>query len=198
MGEAFDPKKHLTKVSGKDYLEVKHRLRWLLSEDRRYAIETELVGGGDTFAIVRAKVSIIDESGAVVRSAMALKREDKADFGDFTEKADTGATGRALAKLGYGTDFALGELEERKPVDTPARGGRRTTPEVVATTLKVEEVSPTGIRLAGKTSWLAYPANFPGPGRLTEAHIGVLYHVEAKRQGDGWTITKLERREAAA
>jgi hypothetical protein len=36
--------------------------------------------------------------------------EKAASFSDFLEKAETGAIGRALAALGYGTQFAPGAL----------------------------------------------------------------------------------------
>ncbi|MGH2481156.1 MAG: hypothetical protein ACRDHW_15985, partial [Ktedonobacteraceae bacterium] len=59
--------------------------------------------------------------------ATGTKSEKAASFGDFLEKAETGAIGRALAALGYGTQFTGEEFDERhrivgSPVnrDTPA------------------------------------------------------------------------------
>lgn len=52
--------------------------------------------------------------------AEATKTETAASFPDYTEKAETGAVGRALALLGYGTAFTGDELnEEHRIVDAP-------------------------------------------------------------------------------
>ena len=52
--------------------------------------------------------------------ASATKTERKVDFDDFVEKAETGAVGRALAMLGYGTQFAMIEFDEGdRVVDSP-------------------------------------------------------------------------------
>jgi hypothetical protein len=49
----------------------------------------------------------------------AVKSETAVDFDDYIEKADTGATGRALAKIGYGTQFAPELDEQHRIVDAP-------------------------------------------------------------------------------
>ena len=50
----------------------------------------------------------------------STKRETKKDFSDHTEKAETSAVGRALAMLGYGTQFAISDLDEGdRIVDSP-------------------------------------------------------------------------------
>src|SRR2546422_8919831 len=50
---------------------------------------------------------------------MGTKSEKAASFPDFIEKAETGAIGRALAALGYGTQFAPELNEEHRIVDAP-------------------------------------------------------------------------------
>jgi hypothetical protein len=55
---AFDASKYLTKLSGKDYLEVKWRLLWLRTLHPDAVIETELVKHGASLALFRAKVTI--------------------------------------------------------------------------------------------------------------------------------------------
>lgn len=48
------------------------------------------------------------------------KSESAVDFADFIEKAESGAIGRALATLGYGTQFTGDELNEgNRIVDSP-------------------------------------------------------------------------------
>ena len=96
----FEASKYLTKLSGKDYLEVKWRLLWLRTLHPDAVIETELVKHGAGLALFRAKVTI-PGSG----SATGWGSETAEDFGDFIEKAETKALGRALAALGYGTQF---------------------------------------------------------------------------------------------
>jgi hypothetical protein len=116
----FDPRQHLIKLKGRDYLPVAARLIWLNEESHRYRIETQFLKLEDTYAVVQATVSLLDET----RSATALKREDLAHFPDFLEKSETGAIGRALGMLGFGTQFApeFDELEgktEARVVDSP-------------------------------------------------------------------------------
>lgn len=97
----FDPTKYLTRVNGKEYLEVKHRLLWLRSEHPEAVLDTALVEHGNRAAVFRARVSL--PSGA---SATGWGSEGAEDFHDYLEKAETKAVGRALAALGYGTQFA--------------------------------------------------------------------------------------------
>jgi len=114
---AFDPTRYLTKVSGRDYLEVKWRLVWLRSVHPDAQIETELVEHRNNMAVFRARVTI--PSGA---SATGWGSEGTEDFGDYLEKAETKALGRALAALGFGTqfcwDFEFG-ADQQRIVDSP-------------------------------------------------------------------------------
>jgi hypothetical protein len=97
---AFDPSKYLTRVSGSDYLEVKWRLVWLRQRHADASIETELVEHAGDSAIFRAHVTI--PGGG---SATGWGSESAGDFRDYIEKAETKAIGRALAALGFGTQF---------------------------------------------------------------------------------------------
>ncbi len=98
--KTFDAGRYVVSLRGKDYLEVKWRLVWLRSEHPDAMIETELVRWDPPLAIFRAKITI--PSGG---SATGWGQEEAADFGDFLEKAETKAIGRALGALGYGTQF---------------------------------------------------------------------------------------------
>ncbi|KXS42982.1 MULTISPECIES: hypothetical protein [unclassified Candidatus Frackibacter] len=114
---SFNPKKHLTKVKGKDYLEVKWRLVWFREEHPHYGIDTEFLILDMDQGIAVCQATISNEEGQDL--AKGTKTEYKASFFDFVEKAETGAIGRALAALGYGTQFAP-ELEEgERIVDSP-------------------------------------------------------------------------------
>ncbi len=92
------------------------------------------------FALFRAEVRLVE--GGV---ATGWGRETAADFGDYVEKAETKALGRALAALGFGAqfceDYSYG-VEAGRVVDTMVArregerargsGGRATEPQVKA------------------------------------------------------------------
>src|SRR5579859_2606952 len=144
----FNAEKHLMELQGKAYLEVKWRLVWFRQECPNGTIDTEEVVV-DLDREVEAevptgnwipnpnrpgkkmpeKVTKHDKGYARFRAvvtdgkggrATATKSENAASFPDFIEKAETGAVGRALAMLGYGTQFTGDELnEEHRIVDAP-------------------------------------------------------------------------------
>lgn len=107
----------LLQLKGKEYLQVAHRLVWFREEHPEFAIEVEFPVLTDTHAI--AKATIRDDRNRIL--AQGHKREDKAHFPDHMEKAETGAIGRALALLGYGTQFAPELDEEERIVDSPIK-----------------------------------------------------------------------------
>lgn len=114
----------LTNLKGKGYLMVAYRLQWL-NEDTElkkhsFSIDTVVLNKTEDEATVRATVSVFDETGRLLRTAPGTKTETKEGFADFLEKAETGAIGRALAMIGYGTQFALADLDEgARIVDSP-------------------------------------------------------------------------------
>lgn len=96
--QQFDPNLYLSKVKGRDYLEVKWRIAWMRNEHPNAILETDLVSHDDMRAVVRAKVSL-PEGG----SATGWGSETSASSETYIEKAETKAIGRALTALGYGT-----------------------------------------------------------------------------------------------
>jgi hypothetical protein len=144
--QSFNPNEHLMQVQGKDYLPVAWRLCWYREQCPEGTITTELV----TLDLDRPteedymqwsdaehkKVKVTRKANgwclfkAVVTdgkggSATGYKSEKAAAFPDFIEKCETGAVGRALAMLGYGTQFTGDELDEKhRLADAPVeRGG---------------------------------------------------------------------------
>lgn len=115
----FNPNEHMMKLKGKDYLQVAWRLVWFRDADDgcpTYGLETELLEHGEDWAVFRARIT--DENGRILSTGHGS--ESKKDFGDYLEKAETKAVGRALAMLGYGTQFAADELDEgERIVDSP-------------------------------------------------------------------------------
>jgi hypothetical protein len=106
----------LLMLKNKEYLEVKYRLVWFREEHPDWSIETEFLSVTEQNAY--AKATIKDESGRIISTSH--KFESLRGFPDFMEKAETGAIGRALALIGYGTQFCADELDEGKRiVDSP-------------------------------------------------------------------------------
>jgi hypothetical protein len=131
---SFEYKEHLIKVQGgKQYLPVSARLMWVRSEHPDWGIKTTPIEINikDKYAIFHAE--IYDEKGNLIASG--TKCEDVAGFKDYIEKAETGSIGRALAVAGFGTQFALDELDEGERLadaphqspQTPAKAPVRTT-----------------------------------------------------------------------
>jgi hypothetical protein len=111
----FNANEHLMDLKGKKYLEVKWRLVWFREDKPNWCIDTKLEQVDMNHAVFSAK--IYDESG--VQKSAGYGSESIKDFHDYIEKAETKAVGRALAMLGYGTQFAP-ELEEGdRIVDSP-------------------------------------------------------------------------------
>ncbi len=141
----FNPNDHVMQLKSKqgsqDYLPVQWRLVWFRQDHPQGTIETEIVHldldketEEETYvwsnekrrsekvvktakgmAIFRATVR--DGKGGL---ATGTKMEKAASFPDWLEKAETGAIGRALAALGYGTQFAGEEFNEsHRIVDSP-------------------------------------------------------------------------------
>ena len=141
----FDASKYLTDLSGRDYLEVKWRLLWLRTEHPDAVIETELVKHTPSLALFRARVAI---PGAGIATGWGSETAD--DFEDFIEKAETKAIGRALAALGYGTQFCVDFDEGGAVTDAPVerkQAGRPPAPEPRATPANAERSMP--LKFAG-------------------------------------------------
>ena len=123
----FNPNEHLMDLKGKAYLQVMWRLVWFRDERPNWCIDTKLEHLTDNHAVFSAKV--YDENG-VLKSA-GYGSESIKDFRDFIEKAETKAVGRALAMLGYGTQFAPELDEGERIVDSPVGTERPTKMESV-------------------------------------------------------------------
>lgn len=110
----------LINLKGKEYLMVAYRLQWLVQENPSYDIVTNYLSLTDDQTVAHVTVRIFNPEGKLVKSASGTKRETKKDFPDHTEKAETGGLGRALAMLGYGTQFAIQDMDEgNRLADSP-------------------------------------------------------------------------------
>jgi hypothetical protein len=157
QAQAFNPSEHLmllkSREGSKDYLPVQWRLVWFRSLCPQGTIDTEevevdldremeeevyvwnnekrrsekVVKRAKGYA--RFKATITDGKGG---RATGTKSECAASFPDYIEKAETGSIGRALAALGYGTQFAPELDEAHRIVDSPVE---RSTPSTESTDL---------------------------------------------------------------
>jgi hypothetical protein len=138
----FEPSKYLTKVGNSDYLEVKWRLVWLRETNPDALIDTELVSHDGQMAVFRARVAIPGGGSATGWGSEAMD-----DFRDYLEKAETKALGRALAALGFGTQFcpdfdfgaAAGKVVD-SPIDFASTRGRRIADGNAGTDRRVAQV----------------------------------------------------------
>lgn len=120
----FNPNEHLTPLKGKNYLQVMWRLVWFRDEHPDWCIRTELVSHDFEHGAAVFHAIICNADGLPCSSGYGS--ETKKDFNDYLEKAETKAVGRALAMLGYGTQFAPELDEEDRIVDAPVE--RKATP----------------------------------------------------------------------
>lgn len=140
-------------LKGKDYLQVAHRLVWFNESADRFRIETDFLLINDEQSIARAKVTVFNEQGVELKAATATKRETKKDFPDFAEKAETGAIGRALALMGYGTQFAVVELDEgNRLADSPVVNTKTAAKAELKSEAKPEPVAPAASSAPRKLS----------------------------------------------
>lgn len=119
--QQFNPAAHLSTVGNYQYLEVKWRLVWFRTEHPTGIIETELVEHkvstqqpNMSYAVCKATVQTAEGAGAT-----GYGSESRGDFRDYMEKAETKALGRALAALGFGTQFT-NDFDGGRLVDNPA------------------------------------------------------------------------------
>lgn len=115
---AFNPMEHMMDLKGKQYLQVMWRLVWFREEHPDWCINTELVSLDKETNTAIFKAEIMEPHTEQVLST-GYGSECVRDFKDFLEKAETKAVGRALAMLGYGTQFAPDLDEGERIVDSP-------------------------------------------------------------------------------
>lgn len=166
MSESFNPQDYLTQISGKDYLEVKWRLFWFRTENPDGVIETELKRDDGKSALFAARVS--KSAAPDAGSATGWGSETEDDFHDYVEKAETKAVGRALAALGYGTQYAY-DLEEVTPEQ--AKSGR--VPRIVDAPVRL----PTPARVQSSVGQGQAPAQ--GFDRPTDKMLKYLKRLGA-------------------
>lgn len=102
----------LMNLKGKEYLLIADRIRWFVTENEKFEIDTNFLTLTDDKAVAKTTVTVFNQDGSVKTRVNGIKSEDRKDFADFAEKATTGSLGRAVTYLGYGTQFSADELNE--------------------------------------------------------------------------------------
>lgn len=173
----FNPNDHVIQIKNRggnaDYLPVQWRLVWFREQCPHGTIDTEevevdldremeeeayvwnsetrrsekVVKRAKGYARYRAVVT--DGKGG---RATGTKSENAASFPDYIEKAETGAIGRALAALGYGTQFAPELNEEHRIVDAPVDRGIPTSDSNGGARKPIASVHPSLLSSNGKTN----------------------------------------------
>lgn len=199
--ETFEPAKYLVNLNGRgEYLEVEWRLVWLRAEHPEAHIETELVRLQENEAVFKARISI--PAGG---SATGWGSESIGDFRDFVEKAETKAIGRALAALGYGTQFCQDhEFGQAAPA---GRGGQMRivdAPVDFASGRERRQVAE-----ANTAAMQSTPTGDPGSQRATERQVKFIHAIAREAGLDdqelitwsqelyGKPVDQLDRRDAS-
>jgi len=165
-----------------DYMEVKWRLLWVRTEHPEARIETHLEKHEGELAIFRAHVTL--PNGA---EATGYGSETADDWKDYIEKAETKALGRALAALGFGTqfceDFDFEQGREDKVVDAPVNirdtRGAAQRPQSSRQVREAPAVAPAQQAPLAGGAWQDRPA--------TEPQIKAIYAIArgAQAMDDG-------------
>lgn len=98
---------------GADYLKVAQRILWFREEKPDWAIQTHLIETAQDHTL--AKAEILNPEGKIMATAHKFAAKGHGPAKAYhRESAETGAIGRALGLLGYGTDavFADDESED--------------------------------------------------------------------------------------
>ena len=178
----FDPKKHMTNLKGKDYLEVKWRIVWFRDVCPDGGIQTELVNVDP----IVVKASIVSASGAIIATGFGTAATGGSAVwkGREIEKAETAAIGRALAHAGYGTQFT-GEDERDNLADSPVE--RRPKPQAPARA-QTHANAPTGTNTPTASTALvsAQPDGAASASNMRDEEILSPDSVYMKTDGKKW------------
>jgi hypothetical protein len=122
--------RRLSGRGGAEYLDVKWRLVWIRDEEPDASITTEVVKLDETIAVFKATVTILryvipegEPTKILNVVSTGYGSETPGDFGDYIEKAETKAIGRALAVAGYGAQYMP---DDAAVVDSPVERNHNT------------------------------------------------------------------------
>jgi hypothetical protein len=150
----FDPQAHLIQLPRRvkdpqtgqwsvrqdEYLEVKWRLCWFREQYPHGTIDTQFLRLDWEQGIAICQCTVSDGEGG---KSTATGTETRKSFEDFVEKSETRSVGRALALLGFGTQFVGEDLSEGEHVaDAPV--SHRDAPDAAHETTGISHPLPVG------------------------------------------------------
>jgi hypothetical protein len=186
MTQPFAPQDHLIKIPRRvktasgawetvhdDYLEVKFRLVMFREKYPHGRITTEEVCVDLDRGYARFKATIEDGEGGL---ATGYGTETKAGFADYVERSETRALGRALAVMGFGTQFVGSDMSEGEHiVDAPVTTTITAAPDVAHETPGMSHPLPVGEGgTAGAPTLPATNGHSTAPEHPTESHLAAL------------------------
>jgi hypothetical protein len=201
----FNPNEHLIQLKSKqgtqDYLEVKWRIAWFRSvyphgtidaEEIQVDLDREVSAEAYVWNAEKRRSEKVTKQAkgyarfrAIVANgeggrATGTKSENAANFPDYIEKAESGAIGRALANLGFGTQFTGDELAEHdRVVDAPVNN---TAPSGNAPITDQQRESIQKLwRALGKSEQVKVPATFIEAKKLIASLVAEYKEVKESR-----------------
>lgn len=149
----------LIKIGKADYLMVKDRIKGWRDENPDAVLVTEILALMPEigYAAIKATVTLpngahADGMGSATATALKAARKSEDQYLEF---AETRAIGRALARLGYGTDD---ELDNQVPVDAPVEP-RQSAPQLRPQAVAVQQSTVAPSALASRKSAIIQAAN---------------------------------------
>lgn len=162
-------------LQGKDYLQVAHRLVWFREEHPDWSIQTDMADGAFR-ATIWCPVGNGSEQRiiACAHKSIGTKRYP-------LESAETGAVGRALAFVGYGTAHCGDELDEGDEIaDSPTEQIKKEVAKIRA----ASEVAGRQNVVIGPEHKIKTTLDSNWVGGPTEAQLKRLYAISKRF---GWT-----------
>ena len=106
----------ITKIKGKDYIEVNERVIYFRSELQyeKYGVNTEIIWHNDDYSVVIMKATITNPEGAILSTGTAMEEKSSSYINktSHVENCETSAVGRALGNLGIGIDASVASADE--------------------------------------------------------------------------------------
>jgi len=99
-------------IHGKQYVEVKERIKYFREHFKDWSLTSELLELTDDRCVIKATIS--NEQDRVIASGIAYETKGSSYINktSFVENCETSAWGRALGNLGIGVDTSIASAEE--------------------------------------------------------------------------------------